>query len=84
MINLPLNMSNAIHISAARKMLDYGQPVSLSYVKKNGQLMTVDNVVSLRYDFYTGMRTIKCLRNGQMRSIHDVCIIAINDFDVFL
>ena len=68
----------------ARKMLDEGQPVSLTYVKKNGQIMKVENVVSLRYDFYTGMRTIKMLHNGQKRSIHDVRIIGINDFEVFL
>lgn len=77
-------MNSAIHISAARKMLDAGQPVSLRYVKKNGQIMEAENVVSLRYDFYTGMRTIKFLHNGQKRSIHDVCIIGINDFEVFL
>lgn len=77
-------MNNAIHISTARKMLDTGQPVKLTYVKKNGQIMTVQNVVSLRYDFYTGMRTVKMLHNGQKRSIHDVCIIGINDLDVFL
>lgn len=77
-------MSSAIHISQARKMLDAGQPVSLVYVKKNGQLMKAENVVSLRYDFYTGMRTVKLLRNGQKRSIHDVCIIGINNLEVFL
>lgn len=77
-------MNNALHISTARKMLDSGQPVSISYVKKNGQVMSVDNVVSLRYDYYSGLRTIKLLHNGQKKSIHDVCIIAINDFDVFL
>lgn len=65
-------------------MLDSGQSVTLTYVKKNGQLMTAENVVSLRYDFYTGMRTIKLLHNGQKRSIHDVCIIALNEFEVFL
>ena len=70
-------MSDAVHISAARKMLDSGQPVSLSYVN-------VDNVVSLRYDFYTGLRTIKLLHNGRKMSIHDVCIIGINEFEVFL
>lgn len=77
-------MNNALHISTARKMLDSGQPVSISYVKKNGQVMSVGNVVSLRYDYYSGLRTIKLLHNGQKKSIHDVCIIAINDFDVFL
>ncbi len=65
-------------------MLDSGRPVSLSYVKKNGQIMNVDNVVSLRYDYYAGTRTIKLLRNGQKRTIHDVCIISIDDFEVFL
>lgn len=77
-------MNSAIHISEARRLLDSGQPVSLVYVKKNGQIMSAKNVVSLRYDFYSGMRTIKMLHNGQKRSIHDVCIIGINDFEVFL
>lgn len=77
-------MTDSIHISTARKMLDSGQPVTLTYVKKNGQIMTAKNVVSLRYDFYTGMRTIKMLHNGRKMSIHDVCIIGINEFEVFL
>lgn len=78
-------MSKALHISQARAMLDAGHPVSLSYCKlKDGSIITADNVVSLRYDFYTGMRTIKILRNGQIRSIHDCLIVGINDFDVFL
>lgn len=65
-------------------MLDQGQPVSLIYVMKDGSLMAAENVVSLRYDFYTGLRTVKFLRNNQKRTIHDVCIVAINDFEVFL
>ena len=78
-------MSDAIHISQARAMLDAGQPVSLRYVKlKDGSIINAENVVSLRYDYYTGMRTIKFLRNGQIRSIHDCLIVGINDFDVFL
>ncbi len=66
-------------------MLDAGLPVSLRYVKlKDGSIINAENVVSLRYDYYTGMRTIKFLRNGQIRSIHDCLIVGINDFDVFL
>lgn len=66
-------------------MLDAGSPVSIKYCKrKDGSVISADNVVSLRYDYYTGMRTIKFLRNGLIRSIHDCLIIAINDFDVFL
>ncbi len=71
-------------IGDARRLLDTGQPVSLVYIKKNGQRMEARNVVSLRYDFYTGLRTIKFLANGQNRTIHDVLIIAINEFEVFL
>jgi hypothetical protein len=71
-------------IGDARRLLDAGQPVSLVYIKKNGQRMEARNVVSLRYDFYTGLRTIKFLANGLKRTIHDVLIIAINEFEVFL
>lgn len=77
-------MNSAVHISVARKMMDSGQPVSITYVTKSGALINTTNVVSLRYDFYTGLRTIKFLRSGEKRTIHDVCIIAINDFEVFL
>lgn len=66
-------------------MLDSGKPVSLTYCKrKDGSIIAARDVVSLRYDFYTGMRTIKFLRNGQIRSIHDCLIIGFNDLDVFL
>ena len=66
-------------------MLDSGRPVSLTYCKrKDGSIIAAQNGVSLRYDFYPGMRTIKFLRNGQIRSIHDCLIIGINDYEVFL
>ena len=66
-------------------MLDSGQPVSLTFVKRtNGAIVHAEDVVSLRYYFYTGMRTIKFLRTGQKRSIHDALIIGFNDFEVFL
>ncbi len=66
-------------------MLDAGQPVSITYCKrKNGSIIEGEDVVSLRYDFYTGMRTIKFLRSGQIRSIHDCLIIGINGYDVYL
>lgn len=77
-------MKKAIHISQARKMLDSGQRVSLVAVRKNGSLLTADDVISLRYDFYTGMRTIKFMRSGEKRSIRDCCLVRIDDFEVYL
>lgn len=78
------SMSNAIHITTARKMLDKGQPVTLRYVKRNGSVIVMEQTVSLRYDFYKGTRTVKLLRSGEKRTIRDVCIIGINDMEVFL
>jgi hypothetical protein len=75
---------DSLHISQARPILDRGEPVSLVVVKKNGQLMEANNVVSLRYDYYKGTRTIKFLASGQIRLIHDCCIIALNDFEIYL
>ncbi|MEE0979601.1 MAG: hypothetical protein UH625_09370 [Muribaculaceae bacterium] len=74
-----------IHISQVRKMLDSGQPVSLTVVRlKTGALIQYDNAVSLRYDYYKGTRSIKLLKSGEIRLIHDVCIIGIDDFEVYL
>lgn len=65
-------------------MLDRGTPVSLTVLKKNGSLMHADEVISLRYDYYKGTRRIKFLRSGQIRSIRDVCILRLNEYEVFL
>lgn len=77
-------MRSALHISQARKMLDTGQKVDLYVVKKNGTILEAKEVVSLRYDFYAGTRTIKFLRSGKKRTIRDCLIIGINDFDVYI
>lgn len=65
-------------------MLNVGQPVTLKYVKKDGSLIEMENVVSLRYEYYLGTRTIKLLHNNRKITIHDCCIVGINEFEVFL
>ncbi len=80
-------MRSTIHINDARKILDRGDPVTMTVVRKDGSLLEItrDNpVVSLSYDVYTGLRNIKFIRSGAKRTIRDCLIIAINDFDVFL
>lgn len=77
-------MSNAIHMSQALAMLNNGQRVSLRVVTTKGKILECEDVVSLRYDWYQGTRSIKFVRSGQIRTIRDACIIGINDFDVFL
>lgn len=75
---------NSIHITDARRILDKGQPVSLTVIKKDGSLMEVADAVSLRYNFRAGTRTIKLLASRQLRTIRDVMIIRINDLEVYL
>lgn len=77
-------MTKSIHISHALKMLDQGKIVSLRVVTAKGRIMECDDVISLSYDRYKGTRSIKFIRSGQIRTIHDVCIIGLNDFDVYL
>ena len=80
-------MKSSIHINEARRILDKGDPVRLSVVKKDGSILDITDknpVVSLSYDVYTGLRTIKFLRSGEKRTIRDCMIISINDYDVFL
>lgn len=77
-------MNKAIHISQALAMLNSGNRVSLRIITTKGKLMVADDVVSLSYDRYKGTRSIKFMRSGQIRTIHDVCIVGIDDFEVFL
>jgi hypothetical protein len=77
-------MKKAIHISQALAMLNSGSRVSLRIITTKGKLMEADDVVSLSYDRYKGTRSIKFMRSGQIRTIHDVCIVGIDDFEVFL
>ena len=77
-------MKKAIHITQALAMLNRGTPVDLRVVTGKGTILSCEKVISLRYDHYAGTRTIKFTRSGQIRTIHDVCIIGIDDFDVYL
>lgn len=77
-------MKKAIHMSQALAMLGNGERVSLRVVSVNGKLMEWNDVISLSFDRYKGTRSIKFMRSGEIRTIHDVCIVGIDDFDVYL
>lgn len=77
-------MKKALHISQALAMLNSGQRVSLSVITVKGKLMKCEDVISLSYDRYKGTRSIKFVRSGEIRTIHDVCIVGIDDFNVYL
>ena len=65
-------------------MLNRREPVDLRVWKRDGSILELKNVVSLRYDVYGGYRNVKLLGSGERRRIRDVCIHGINDFEVYL
>ena len=77
-------MARGVHLSTALRMLETPDPVDLTVLKKDGSIMYLTNCVGLKYDKYKGTRRVKLLTSNQIRCIHEVCIIAINDMEVFM
>ncbi len=73
-----------IHINIAREILETGKPVDLKVFTKKGELMVCNEVVSLSSYFRGGTRKLKFIRSGEIRQIRDVCIVEINDEEVYL
>lgn len=65
-------------------MLNSRDPVDLLCWKKDGSILHLKNVVSLKYDFYGGWRNVKILGSGEIRKIRDCCIFMINGCEVFM
>lgn len=74
---------DSIHISTARLMLAKKEPVTISYVTKDGHLETVKDAIPLGVQFYSGTRNFK-LPNGDIRKVRDNLIVALNSYEVFL
>lgn len=77
-------MSQSIHISTARTMLNSGVSVDISVWKSDGSILELRNVISLRYPFYGGWRNVKILSSGECRRIRDVCLHRVNNMEVFI
>lgn len=65
-------------------MLNSGDPVDISVWKQDGSVLHLQNVISLRYNFYGGWRTVKVLASGECRKIRDACIFLVNGCEVHL
>lgn len=77
-------MAKSIHITTMRKMLEASEPVDIKLWTKNGEIQEWKNCISLRYNFYAGVRNMKLLKSQQIRKVRDVCIFEINGLEVFL
>lgn len=75
-----------IHLSTARKIMQRGE-FSISWLTQSGEKRHADRAVSLKYDMYTGTRSIKCQYDDKppkIRRIRDVLITHINDIEVYV
>lgn len=77
-------MAKNIHISTMRQMFKTGEPVDIKLWTKSGEIQEYKNCISLRYDFYKGVRRVKLLASREIRQVRDVCIFEINGLTVFL
>ena len=75
-------MSTTIDLRTARRMLNRGEALDILAWKANGEILHLQNCISLRYNFATGTRNIKLLNSGQIRRIREVCIFSINGYEV--
>lgn len=77
---------NAMHLNTARKIMQNSE-FSISFLTQSGEQRHFRRAVSLKYDFRTGTRNIKCLfddKPPQVRRIRDVFIFMVNDIEVFI
>ena len=54
-------------------------PFSFRYIKKNGDILDAKNVVCTSANVKKKTHTVKFLDSGEVRTIHDVLLISIDD-----
>lgn len=75
---------DSIHISQARRIMSAPREFSVSFLTSKGECRHIGRAVSLKADFASGTRTIKCFPSNQIRRIRDCLITRINDIEVYI
>lgn len=65
-------------------MLMKPDPVDLVVMTKEGRVLNINNCIGLKFDKYKGLRHVKQLDSGQIRTIRDILILKINGCEVML
>ena len=76
---------NVIHLTQVQRILNSHASIKqLGFFTKAGELVIVNNIVSLGRNRAAGTRRIKCLASGEIRQIRDSLIFLYNDLEVFI
>lgn len=73
-----------LHLSQARKIIESGDPVNITFWKKNGEIVIASNVVCTSSYFSGNSFNIKFLTSGVIRKIKAVLIWQVNDEEIYL
>lgn len=73
-----------LHLSDARKIIESGDPFSLTFMKKNGEIVNATNVVCTSSHFHGNTFNLKFLDSDQFRKIKAVLIINVSGEELFL
>lgn len=74
----------AIHVSAARKLLESGQPVDLRVWKSNGDILNYKDAICFSRYTQGDSYKIRLRQSGEIRQFPIVCLFEINDMEVYL
>lgn len=65
-------------------MLNRPEPVDIKLWTKKGEIQEWNDVISIKYEHYKGLRKFKFLKNNQIRMCREVCIFEINGLEVYM
>ena len=76
-----IQKQNVMHPVTKSLVDEKGNPVPFSfrYIKKNGDILDAKNVVCTSANVKKKTHTVKFLDSGEVRTIHDVLLISIDD-----
>jgi len=73
-----------LHLAQARKIIDSHQPITISFWKKNGEIVHAENVVCTSSYFRGNTFNLKFLNSEEFRKVKAVLIFNVNGEEVFL
>lgn len=73
-----------IHISIVRKILREGKPFNCRLWKKNGEILTYNNVVCTSSNFFLNTANLLFCESRQIRKVRIISIFEINDEEVII
>lgn len=59
-------------------------PFRMKYICMDGEVMEANNVICTSVDVRHKKRNIRFLESGQVRTIHDVLVLEVNDYKILV